>query len=139
MAILKMRGDRCEVRIKNYPGRTYFDEHIKVEAREQPCAKECEHYIVDEEGEKFTVEIKLHKDFDFNEFDRVRVQFRLSGHGKHIAKVVFFKPADSRVLQSSMTKELKYANVDEGNFKMVGFRFAFRGVAVGKWLYYPSA
>ncbi|KAE8450144.1 hypothetical protein EG329_006925 [Mollisiaceae sp. DMI_Dod_QoI] len=130
-SILKQGDDQYEVRIKHFPNKTYFDDHIKVEAREKSGATKCERYIAVEEGEKFTIEITLHKGFDFGEYDRVHAQFWLPGQADTLSWINIFKPANITVLKSPISKELEYADIRVGGCKMLGTRFAFRGLEIG--------
>ncbi|KAK0101031.1 hypothetical protein ONS96_006261 [Cadophora gregata f. sp. sojae] len=130
MAILNDGNDTYEVRIKRYPDGTYFDEHIKVEEREKLGARKCTRYLVGEADMRYTIEFTLHKGFDFGTYDRAQAQLYFPGITSSICHLDVFKPLGLEGLTSEdITKKLEYADVIIGGRKMLGTRFAFRGLA----------
>lgn len=132
MAIPKDGDDEYEVRIKRYPDKTYFEEHIKIGDREKPGATSCGRYIVGEEGVTYTIEVTLRKGFTFGEFDRVQALLFIPGLEGTIAFKDIFRPADCKgKIKEDIIAELEYADVVVLGCKVLGARFTFRGLGIG--------
>ncbi|KAE9374198.1 hypothetical protein N431DRAFT_464480 [Stipitochalara longipes BDJ] len=131
MAILKDGSNEYEVRIKRYPDKTYFDEYIETEDREQPGANSCSRYIMGEDGVKYTIEITLKKGFKFGEFSQVQAQLVLSGKDDSVCHKDIYRPADYEDgIKTDITAELEYADATEEGCKLMGTRFAFESLSL---------
>ena len=92
MAILTNGDDKYEVKIKKFPENTYFDEHVKIGEREKPDARSCDRYIVVEDEVKYTIELTLHKGFNFGKYEIVRLKLWYPGEVEEVASISLRKP-----------------------------------------------
>jgi hypothetical protein len=132
MAILKSGNDECEIRIKRYPEKTYFDEYVKTKDREESSATSCDRYIIGEDGVKYTIEVTLKKGFRFGDYDVVQAQLFIPGQEKGICSTNIRRPADHEGgIKTDLTKNLEYADVTVGGIKVLGARFGLRNLLLG--------
>lgn len=131
MAILKEHKDQYEVRVKKYSDNTYFDEHLRLDAREKPGATSCRRYIVPEKDENFVFEVTLHEGFDFEQYDQVRLELFLPGMKNPTSFIDISRPEDSRILSTSVSRELKSADLTMGGLTRKGAKFAWKDLEKG--------
>ena len=141
MAILTDGDDKYEVKIKKFPENTYFDEHVKAGEREKPDARSCDRYIVVEDEVKYTIELTLHKGFNFGKYEIVDLKLWYPGEVEHVASISLQKPhGATSVITEDMKATLKFAVIQKNGYMMKESRFIFRSVHLGKfaacWRYF---
>jgi hypothetical protein len=136
MAILSEGDDQYEVRIKRYPDKTYFDEHIKVGDREKPNAQSCERYIVGEEKITYTIELILHKGFNFGKYEFVRMQLWFHGQKQEVGYADACKPyGQPSIITEDVNASLEFATVQMNGLMMKDTRFVFHGLHSGMLIF----
>jgi hypothetical protein len=129
------KANQYEVRIKRYPEGTYFEEHVKTKHREWDWDDDRERYIIGESGALFTIEVTLRKGFYFGKYDAVQALLFLPGRHDSVCHINMYKPSDLKRRQrttSDIIDELRYADVEIDGLKVLGARFTFRDLVIGR-------
>ena len=87
----------------------------------------------------YTIEVVLHKGFSFGDFDRVQVQLRLPGRNPAVSSIEIFRLAEHKNgIKEEIIKKLQYADVTVAGRKMLGTRFVFRALELGRFFCFPD-
>ncbi|KAL2067799.1 hypothetical protein VTL71DRAFT_15895 [Oculimacula yallundae] len=133
MAIIEDGGNKYEVRIKRCDNGAYFDDR----------------YIVGEDGVEYTIELRLHKGFDFGEFTEVQAKLHIPGRSEYVChrnlhktKIVK-KPTtneadpnvdDTDIESADLVDELKLREKVVPGVNMLGSNLTFRGLSIDEKL-----
>lgn len=136
MAILPKDINPIEVRIRRYPESTYFEEYVKVGDREKADATSCTRYIIPEMSQKYTVEVKLKKGYNFGVAKCVSVCLFLPGISHPISTKKIYLPKDyEEYTEDDIITQLEYVeNVRCGRTLVSGARLVFHQVIVGMYV-----
>ncbi|TEY54234.1 hypothetical protein BOTCAL_0240g00020 [Botryotinia calthae] len=128
MAILNTTQGEVEVRIKRYPDNTHYDEYIKVERKELASDTMRTRYIVAEPDTIYYIEVTLKAGFDFGGYEVIDAVLYFSEQEKQISAISFQNYEGLKKIKENIVQKIQYANVEVDGEKVLGARFAFRGI-----------
>jgi hypothetical protein len=130
MAILQQGKNQVEVRIKREPEGSYFDEFVKLNDREKPDIRMCQHYIVGEPGVTYSIEVTLKAGYDFGNCKKVKVWLYTHGRKEIVAQGTFRR--NLAVVTEDVKILLSKTNLLLGGQKLRGASLAFKDLKIGK-------